>query len=673
MALSSEDPGQIIDQLKNTPPTQLAATYAQAGQSSAQALENQRNSSEALIPEIPTPTGLPAQGSPNRAAPKNAVSKTPNASQIAAPKASRGKGVVSAKDQVQILEALPAPAPRPTLLAGGDAQTTEGKNDEALSRSAQNSLSQVSTGTDGVSTQAGAPPTVDLSGNADPAQVEAAQAQSAQEVQAAKRQAQQNVHQDFRENNIFPKASNETLKANKELTKLEPVALTGAEGISLPGNAVGDLNQSLSPYLQDKIGVEKEKYQTGKTKFDTDSQQARLTADQEMAQAAEATRQMQLQEQQAAQADVTQQRQEWQSEIDKADQSYQQKAAKAGTNQKQKIDTERTKGEEQANQHLKDAEQKAEAEKQKADDQATKKKQSAKKDSGGFFGWAKSAAKSLIDGLKSAVNAIYDGLRSVVKGIFEAAKTLASAAIDLARNAIVGLIKGFGKILKGLVNVVFAAFPEIANRINAKIAQAVQKAEAAVNAAADLLKKGITAILDALATAIDGILAAFQAMYNAALDAVGAVVKAILEVSEKIGNLVSAAQKMPNHFWGQMSEEVLGMDLTKPLAFERTAKDCTHSTVNPAVGVAKAASVPGAGINDNGLAAMLSKETYTEDDIAVEQVVPFEPEPEFFASLNLQDGGEVEFGESNDPANSMDAIKAELGGWGCIYSKTSSD
>ena len=615
MDLSTKDPQQIINQLKSTPATQLGVTFAQAGQASAQALDNQRNSLIELNPDVPAPTGLPPQGNPKKATPKNTAGKTPNASQLAAPQASGG--AVSAEDQAQIPEAPPAPALRPTQLAGNDAQPTEGQNDEALSRSAQNTLSQVSTVTSGVSTQVGPAPTVDLSGDADPTQVDAAQAQSAQEVQAAKLQAQQEVHQDFGENNIFPKASNETLKANKELTKLEPFVPIGVEGVGLPGEAVGGLNQSLSPYLQDKVGVEQKKYQIGKVKFDTDSQQARLNADQEMAQSTETTRQQQLQEQQAAQAEVAEQRQEWQAEINKADQSYQEKAAKASTGQKQKIDAERTKGEEKANLHLKDAEQKAEAAKQKADTQANNEKQKAEKDSGGFWGWAKSAAKSLIDGLKSAVNAIYNGLRSVVKGLFEAAKKLAVAAIDLARNAVVGLIKRYGEILKGLVKVVFAAFPGIANRINAKIDQAVQKAAAAVNTAADLLKKGITAILDALATAIDGILAAFQDMYNVALDAVGAVVKAILEVSEKIGNLVSAAQQMPDHFWSQMSEEFLGMDVTKPLAFERTAEDCTQSTVKPSVGAATL--VPSVGNNDNGLAAMLSKETYTENDIAVEQ------------------------------------------------------
>jgi len=56
----------------------------------------------------------------------------------------------------------------------------------------------------------------------------------------------------------------------------------------------------------------------------------------------------------------------------------------------------------------------------------------------------------------------------------------------------------------------------------------------------------------------------------------------------------------------------------------------------------------------------LNKTKFAEDDFAIDSVAPFDVDPEFVASLNLQEGGEVEFGESNDPANSMEAIKAEL-------------
>jgi len=108
---------------------------------------------------------------------------------------------------------------------------------------------------------------------------------------------------------------------------------------------------------------------------------------------------------------------------------------------------------------------------------------------------------------------------------------------------------------------------------------------------------------------------------------------------------------------GQLSEEVLGMNLTEPLPFERSKEDCAKCDT-PAT--AKGGDATAKGGDDN--AALLNKTKFAEDDFAIDSVAPFDVDPEFVASLNLQEGGEVEFGESNDPANSMEAIKAELGG-----------
>ena len=65
-----------------------------------------------------------------------------------------------------------------------------------------------------VSTDAGERPKVNMTGEADPSQMHGEQAQSLQQVQAAKGQAASSISEDFGENNIFPKGSNQTLKAN---------------------------------------------------------------------------------------------------------------------------------------------------------------------------------------------------------------------------------------------------------------------------------------------------------------------------------------------------------------------------------------------------------------------------------------------------------------------------
>ena len=662
VSLSTEDPGQIIEQLTITPPTQLPATYAQAGSASAQALESQRRQLQDSLPEMPAPTGLSAtavtEAKPGQAAQQTAEQAANSGKEPAITLEGSGAGAVSAAEQIQVPEAPAALPQAPTQLAGGEGQT-EGESDTILSQSAQRALSSINANTSQISTRFGERPQVELAGDADPSQMETAKAASIQEVQSAKVNAAQAINQDFGENDIYPQASDEILKSNKELAAITPGAAQAKEAATgVPGEVAGSLDQSLAPYLREQIGTEQEKYRAGKEKFDTDTTQARAKADEDIAALNEETQQEQLKEQQTAEAEVAQAKQEWRDELDAVEQDYQDKASKATTDQRKKIDEEKAKGDSEAAKHIEEAEQKAEAEKQKADQEATKKKEEGKKESGGFWGWVKSKAKAFIDGIKAAVNFIYDNLRKAVKVIFEAAKKLAVAAIELARIAITTLIKGLGEVLKGLVKVVFAAFPEIAKRINAKIDQAVNKAVDLVNKAADLLKKGVTALLDFLANAIDTILAAYQAIYNAVFDAIGAVVEALIGVLEKIGNLVSAAQQMPDHFWGQMSEEVLGMDVTQPLPFERTAEDCAQCS---APATLEGTSLAAEGGN-SALAQMLSKDEFTEDDIAVDQVASFTPEPEFLASLNLQDGGEVEFGESNDPAASIEAIKAELAG-----------
>ncbi|MEQ8754930.1 MAG: hypothetical protein RID09_15645 [Coleofasciculus sp. G1-WW12-02] len=658
VTITAEDPAQIIEQLKNTPPTQAVAAYAQAEAASVPALEKQKQNVQETIPEIPAPTGLPAQGTEatqtaEKAATKAAQSKGEPKVEVKA----EGSAQPEAKYDTQVPEAPPAPPPAPTQLAGGNVQE-EGQNDEALSRRAQQALSSVQMNTSQITTSAGERPNVDLNGEANPAQIQSTQTQSNQEVQIAKAQAVADTNQDFGENSIFPKASNETLKVNKELSAIAPPTIQGLEAPALPGEATGGLNQSLTPFLREKIGTEQEKYQAGKDKFDTDTAQARADADQEIAGLDEQTKQKQIAEQEQAKAEITQARQEWRTELDTVDQDYQEKASQASQEKRDKIDTEKLKGEEKAAQHLEDAEKEAEQEKQKADKDANKKKEEGEKESGGFWGWVKSKAKAFIDGIKQAVNFIYDNLRKAVKAIFDAAKKLATAAIDLARQAIVGLIKGFGEILKGLVKVAFAAFPEIAKKINAKIDQAVKKAEKAVNAAADLLKKGISAVLDFLANTLDSLLGLIQDIYNGALTVIGMIINGeFAELFKRIGNLVEAAKTAPAQFETAALEELLGGNLDQPLSPQELSQAA-------AMGISLS-NQQGESTAQGGEASELPSPPWTTQNVGVDGVENnMELSPELVTQLMEQTNGdgEVMLGESNDESRSLEAIMGEATG-----------
>ncbi len=633
------DPGQILEQLQNTPPTTAPGAYQQAQAASSGALEAQKQALQQSLPKIPAPTGLPAQ----KSKPKDAIGRgTTAAGNKAIPAAGATKQklgqAAKAANKIDVKESLP---PRPI---------------KPMGQNAQNQLASVGLDGSQVSTKLGKTPTVDLTGEADPSQIDLEQRQSNEQVRKQKAEAAQKINQDFGENNIFPEGSKETLQASQALSAAKAPGVNKGKIPVVPGEVAGHLNQSLAPALKERIGAEQQKYTAGKHKFDKEAAKAKTDSDREIAKLNQETSQKQLQEQKQAKAEVQASKQEWQTELIKAEKDFQDKVGKATQDQKKKIEQEKQKGEQTAAKHVAEAEQKAEQEKQKAEKEAQQKKEETNKESG-FWGRVKSAASNVIDSLKKAVNFIYDNLRKAVKFIFEQAIKLATAVIDLARKAIVGLIQGLGTILRGLVNVVFAAFPEIAKKINSKIDQAIKAAVKAVNTAADLLKKAVKAALNFLAKALDTLLAGIQALYNAALDAIGKIVEALRKLLEGLGNLVAAAKQMPGHFMGQLSEEVSGMNLTEPLPFERSKEDCAKCNI-PATAKGGKAAVKGG----DEKAALLNKNRFTEDDFAVDQVAPFDVSPEFIASLNLQNGGEVEFGESNDLANSMEAIKAELAG-----------
>ncbi|MGK7894316.1 MAG: hypothetical protein AB4372_12015, partial [Xenococcus sp. (in: cyanobacteria)] len=626
---------------------------------SVQALEKQRQQVQATIPEIPAPTGLAAQ-------PTNESGK---AAQKVAKKAAQAKesatgeiegetsGEIETKYETSVPEVPAASPPSATQLAGGEV-SEEGQPDATLSRSAQNALENVQINTNSISTSAGERPNVDLSGEANPTQIETSQAQSGQEVSLAKTKAAQAINQDFGENNIFPQPSNETLKANKELSAISPPEAKTGKSASIPAEVVGGLNQSLSPFLREKIGAEQDKYKAGKDKFDVDSAQAHTDANQEIVNLNEETQQKQLAEQQKAKSEVAQYKQEWQTELDGVEKDYQDKAGKATLDQRQKIDKEKTKGEEEAAKHLEEAEQKAESEKQKANKEVAQKKKEAKKKSGGFWGWVKSKAKALIDGIKKAVNFVFDKLRKAIKFIFEAAKKLVLAAIDLARKAIVGLIKAFGEILKGLVDVVFAAFPEIANKINAKIDKAVNKAVEVVNAVADALKTAVAAVLDFLANALDSLLKLIQDIYNGIFTVIGMIITGELgELLKRIGNLIDAAKTAPSQFETAALEELLGGNLDQPLSPQE-------------LGQAQAAGINipgqvGSNVPPPVAESELPRPPWTSENIGVDAVENnMELSPELVAELMQQTNGdgEVMLGESNDPSRYMESVLAEVSG-----------
>src|SRR6266511_2366031 len=592
VAIDGTSPGGILDQLAQTAPSTALAAFDQAEQASGPALEAQRQAVEEQLPEIPAPTGLPPT----------------------APGA----------------EARPAPG-------------------------AQEAFEGVVMDAQEVPTSLGPRPAVDLTGEADPAQMAAFEGDADAQVADARAAAAEGIRADHGLGTIHPEPTDEILSARRTLRGSGPLATQpggGQAGPVQPDLAAG-LDESLGSGLHERLDTKRIEYTEGELRFETDSAQAYQDADDQIALLkTEAAGEQQAARDQARN-DVAGYQEEWAEEIHGIEDNYATKAGKAAEEHRGKIAAKRIEGEEKAAAQYDKAEQDAAAETRKAEAKAETEKARKREESGGFWGWAKRAASACVDALKWTINAIYDGLRWVVKNLFEAAKQLALAAIELARMAIVGLIEAFGEVLKGLVSVALAAFPETAKRINTKIDGAVQVAVNGVNTAAKFLKKGVAGILDFLANTIDNLLALTQSLYNGIFTVLGMLIRGELkELIHRLGNIWEAAKLAPGKFETAAYEELLGGDFDQPLSpMELDAAGLKSPQA--------AASEPGQLPTSADLAGPIPTEPYTEKNVGVDKVVEgAELSAEATAEL-VSAGGEMLIAESASPDRTMAAVVAE--------------
>ncbi|MDC8005370.1 DUF4157 domain-containing protein [Aureisphaera galaxeae] len=121
------------------------------------------------------------------------------------------------------------------------------------------------------------------------------------------------------------------------------------------------------------------------------------------------------------------------------------------------------------------------------------------------------------------------------------------------------------------------------------------------------------------------------------------VAKMVSELDlEIISNQVEALIAMPGEIEGQMEEELLGMDLTKPLPFEIGSQVASLATQFESLGL-------GDQVGEDD-AALFSKQTYGDNDIGVDSVGEFAPSAALIADIQSRTGddGVLEFGNAAD-------------------------
>ncbi len=472
--------------------------------------------------------------------------------------------------------ALPPAPPAPTQsIATPSVQSGEGgtaKPEDA--RRVQSAVRNMPTEDAGLDVSAGAPPTLALQGDADPATADAQKAALDQTVATQQSQGAADAAAPAGENAIRARQPREVLQppalaapAAQGAAGGAADAAAGEEGVAvLADEKQGPEVRAAAAQAQAEMGVRR-----GEHRAKVDEEKGR--SDQEMAQLRANNAAEQAAEKAAAQGEVGQARADWTAEQQAEVKSTNQKAGKELTTAREKVQREQAKGDAEAGQHIATGEAEAGEHKAKAQADAARKKQEAESESDGVFGWLSSKVTAFFDALKRGLTAIFDAAKKLVRAAIDKAKKLAVAAIERARKAVVGLIKAVGAALIALGDVLLAAFPALKRKWRRFITQRVRQAEAAVNRLADALKTGITKLLDALGKAFEFLLDAYKKAMFAVLDVAKGVamaaIKAAKAVADALGTFVvlvrdiaknpggwlanlgsSAMDGVRNHLWG---------------------------------------------------------------------------------------------------------------------------
>jgi hypothetical protein len=643
VAITLGNLGEMIDSLGSIAPSQAVLGVQALRDASAEEFTRQHQELADNPPSVPRPSGI------RRKEEEKAEEKTGEGEEEKAPE----KVEAEPGEQLNIQVETPLTvAPLPVPLSMTQKLENAPEEGEQLEFFAWASLNSVSTSDENVDTGAGPRPSVELNGEADPQQMSDQLATNRTTFDNQRVNANQEIAQDFGENQIFPSVPDEILTA-----KVSPGAglrtngkAQSAKGIPPEGLEAFDL--TAADRWSAEISGARAKNAEAEEQKAADEVNARAKASDDIARLKSEAVTEQTAAQVQAKTDVNTARKGWSDELTSADATYTKTTSALETGTRKEIEKEKTTADEGARKELENAEREANEKKAKAESDAAKKRAEAKKESGGFLGWLKSKAKALLNAIRDAVNFIFDQLRKAVKWIIDKAKKAAMWLIEKARQAIVGLIHAFGKALELAADVFLAAFPKARDKFKALIRNGVAKAEDAVNSAADALKAGVSAVLDALGAALDFVLELYQKAYLAIIDAVEFVVIGLIEILEGIGRLAESASMVGDHFLGQVEEEGLGVDLTKPLPIEKPEKATDVKTV------AQTAVTTGALTPAD--ASLFTKNRLEDSDVAVTSVAQLNLDPALLASIPpLHEGEEFHFGQNEHTENQRESILAD--------------
>ncbi|MEY9860676.1 hypothetical protein ABH935_006313 [Catenulispora sp. GAS73] len=538
--VATQEPQAALATISTLPPDQMQATIGGVDQSVQTSVGKDRTALAAAPPSIQRPSGAPQvlNGPPTSAPP--VATQVPK---MEAPPPQQ-KGVEQKPQEKQVAK---GPAPAANVQPPSVAGDTEGKVTQEEADRVQGSINNIPTTDPSLHTTVGPAPTVQLTGDKDPAQTDQQMDTLHDRSGQVAAVGRQDAALPLGETQIYPNVHPETLKGavpGPAGAQGGPAAAGAGAGAGAGGAGAGAANsmaQATSVVAQQERGPQfKAAFDQGSTqmgtkqqKKDTDTTQAHEQNQQQIDAAVKEASSQQTDERGNVKQQADQGRQQWRAEQDQKIADANKDADTRHGKARSDIDTQAKSTDKQITDRQDTDNKNIDDQRAKAEDDARKEKAKKRSRGGGFFGWVKSKISAAFNAICHAINDIFDAARKLVQGIISTFTKFVTGLIDLAAKAIVGFIKAFAAGLIALGDVLLAAFPGIRDKFRKLIEGWRDKAIAKVNAIADGLKAAVTKLLSALGSILSSILDALQA----------GLIAAVNYVRNQINNLITWAQQ----------------------------------------------------------------------------------------------------------------------------------
>ena len=537
--VSQQEPQAALATAGQLPATQMLASLDGVGTAATRSAGQERDQLAGSPPQLERPSGAPQtwHGAPREASP---ASYTPDKVEKVT---AAGKGEQK-EPESKTVTGGPTPADQvPAPKITGD---ESGKTTDADVQHIQEAVGSVPT-TDPVLDHAsvGTAPTVELSGETDPALSDQQQARLHDKSMAILATGREDAAKPLGENQIYPDVPHEILTAQVPAAQpsspagpasaaIGPAAGGAGAGATGGPNAAGDqavsaiAQQERGPQLQAAVGQGQSQMAAGQESKQQDEQRAQDEHRAQLEIAIKEHADQETAERAKARELAHGQRTAWQQEQAKL-------VSDAGTEAGQKHDKARSDiTEQKAGTDRKVADRQRddngaiEAQRRKAEKDA-RAERDKKKDSDGWFGKIVSAIKDAFNALVSAIKGIFDAARAFVQGVIDKFKSFVTGLIDLARKAIAGLIKALADVLIKIGDTLLAAFPTLRDKFRKMIEDLRDASIRTVNKIADALKSAVTKLLDLFAKALTALLDLYEKALMAAVAYVRDVVTGVID------------------------------------------------------------------------------------------------------------------------------------------------